>query len=158
MENQNTTEPQGPFHIHIEGTTIFIKGDFRYGTAFVKIANKLENDIRDTFMRFTFDLTKVVFMDSDTMAFIDRMLMYADIKRDESSWVYKRYTDWLAAKAQKVIEDMKKPQEHVKHAMQVFNEVLETTIKDFYKEIEHGDDEHKKWLKDKFKEYWGVEV
>jgi hypothetical protein len=97
-------------------------------------------------------------MDSDTMAWVGSMIPYADIKWKEDSWVYKRYTDWLEAKAQKVIDDIKKPVEHVKHAMQTFNEVLETTVKDFYKAIEHGDDEHKKWLKDKFKEYWGVEV
>jgi hypothetical protein len=38
------------------------------------------------------------------------------------------------------------------------NNDLEKKVQEFYHHIEHGDEQHKKWLKDEFEKFFGIKI
>ena len=70
---------------------VSIKGDFRSGVHFSSIEDSLNLTVEMQMEPVTIDLTKVIFMDSDSMNLIKSLEAKANIVWDKTSHVYQIY-------------------------------------------------------------------
>jgi NTP pyrophosphatase (non-canonical NTP hydrolase) len=91
------------FMIHTDTNTpdtVLIIGDFRSGTQFSEFSRIFKRSVIDEKVKFL-DLTKVMFMDSESMEYVNFLdkNFHLDVIWDKESYVYKRYQDYLECKA-----------------------------------------------------------
>lgn len=75
-------------------TTLTIIGEFRSGAQLTLFKSRTDIYSHE---KILYDLTKVIFMDSDSYRFIYEQTRksYREVKWDIDSHVYKRYQNWL---------------------------------------------------------------
>ena len=86
-----------PFSISFLNNTVYISGDFRYGTFFEAWSKEIEdylNQVPNPVLNFS----ETIFMDSDTMRFVRRIEDRVRVILTEDSWMSKRYQDYKDCK------------------------------------------------------------
>ena len=79
------------FQYIINPESLVIIGEFRSGYDFERTKSLLFNVLNTN--KIKLDLTRVVYMDSDTMNFVKKHPANLNIEFDKNSYVYKRYLD-----------------------------------------------------------------